>query len=188
MSRQAPRPASTFWYRAAEVRLDDYDPGWPDRYSEEGRLLTAVLGPCLAAIEHIGSTAVPGMAAKPVIDILVAVPDYRRFDELVERLDRVGYVYTPESEVDDPGRRVFRKGPEDAGRPRTHHLHLTTSGSRYWHRMIAFRDHLRRHPEDATAYVDLKRALAGRHAKDPAAYTAGKHQFVTAIEQKAVGH
>lgn len=182
---QTPPSPSTPWYRAAPVRLQDYDPSWPALYADEAKLLTDALAPELVAIEHIGSTSVPGMAAKPVIDILAAVAGYGRFPSLVQRLGSVGYVYTPESEADDPDRRVFRKGPEDIGQLRTHHLHLTTSGSRYWHRMVAFRDHLRRHPEDATTYVDLKHGLAARHAGDPAAYSAGKHGFVTAIEQKA---
>lgn len=184
MGRTPPSP-STPWYRAAPVRLHDYDPSWPALYGDEAKLLRNTLAPDLVAIEHIGSTSVPGMAAKPVIDLLAAVTDYGRFPSIVQRLGSVGYVYTPESEADDPDRRVFRKGPADISQLRTHHLHLTTTGSRYWRRMVAFRDHLRRHPEDATAYVDLKRALAARHAADPAAYTAGKHEFVTAVEEKA---
>ncbi|MGC1210475.1 MAG: GrpB family protein [Micromonospora sp.] len=183
--RQTPPSPSTPWYRAAPVRLHDYDPGWPALYADDAKLLTDALAPDLVAIEHIGSTSVPGMAAKPVIDIIAAVADYGRFPSLVQRLGSVGYVYTPESEADDPDRRVFRKGPEDISQLRTHHLHLTTRGSRYWHRMIAFRDHLRRYPEDAAAYVDLKRGLAATHAADPAAYTAAKHDFVAAIEEKA---
>lgn len=182
---QTPPSRGTPWYRAAPVRLQDYDPSWPALYADEAKLLTDALAPDLVAIEHIGSTSVPGMAAKPVIDILVAVADYSPFQQLVQRLGSVGYVYTPESEADDPYRRVFRKGAEDISRLRTHHLHLTTSGSRYWHRMIAFRDHLRLHPEDAAAYIELKRTLAATHAGDPAAYTAAKHEFVTATEEKA---
>ncbi|MFR9780588.1 GrpB family protein [Micromonospora sp. MS34] len=174
-----------FWYRVAAVRISDYDPAWPQRYAAESARITEVLTPRLVAIEHVGSTAVPGMAAKPIIDMLVAVPTYDDFPDVVRRLHRIGYRYTPESETSDPDRRVFRKGPDDITRMRSHHLHLTAEGSRYWRRLIAFRDHLRRHPAEADAYVRLKRALAARYADDSARYTDGKHGFVVAAQRQA---
>ena len=180
------RSAGASTYPPETVRVVDYDPDWPQRYAEEANLLSDALGAYLLAVEHIGSTAIPGMPAKPVIDILAATPGYAPFDEVVRRLARIGYLYTPESEVDDPGRRVFRKGPDDLGCLRTHHLHVTEFYSHYWQRMVAFRDHLRGHPEDAASYVDLKRELVARHPQDSRRYTAGKHQFVTAIEQEVV--
>lgn len=172
-------------YRPARVRLVDCDVGWPARYADEARLLTNTLGSYVLAIEHVGSTSVPGMGAKPTIDILAAVPIWDGFAVVVQRLAEIGYLYTPEAEVDDPGRRIFRKGPEDMGRLRTHHLHLTLVGSPYQQRIIAFRDHLRHHPDDAAAYARLKGELAATHADDSRGYTAGKHQFVTAIEHSA---
>ena len=173
-------------YRPARVRLQDCDPDWPVRYEQEARLLTAALRGRLLAIEHVGSTAIDGMPAKPIIDILVTVPvGYPGFGEVVDRLDRLGYVYTPEAEADDPGRRVFRKGPADMTLPRTHHLHVTEADSHYGRRLVAFRDHLRCHPADAAAYLALKRELAERWADRSRDYTAGKRAFVAAIELRA---
>lgn len=172
-------------YRPARVRVVDHDSSWTERYAAEARLLIDTLGSHLAAIEHVGSTSVPGMPAKPIIDILAAVRTYDRFDVVVRRLAQIGYLYTPEAEADDPGRRVFRKGAQDMGRLRTHHLHITEVNSHYWQRIVAFRDHLRHHSDDATAYAQLKRDLAVRLADDSRGYTAAKQQFVTAIERRA---
>ncbi len=167
------------------VRVDEYDPDWPGRFAEEAAVLRCALGAHALAIEHIGSTAVPGLPAKPIIDILVSVAGYREFPAMVRAIEAVGYRYTPESEADDPGRRVFRKGPEDLRLMRTHHLHVTQADSHYRRRIIGFRDHLRAHPADAAAYVELKRQLAERFADAPRAYTAGKHEFVAGIERRA---
>jgi GrpB-like predicted nucleotidyltransferase (UPF0157 family) len=123
------QPGNPLWYRSARVHVQAYDPSWPEHYAEEAELLTRTLADSLLAVEHVGSTAVPGLAAKPVIDILAAVRDLNGFPVLVERLKETGYTYTPESEADDPSRRVFRKGPEDLTRLRTHHLHVTEQGS-----------------------------------------------------------
>ncbi|MGW4153710.1 GrpB family protein [Micromonospora chersina] len=178
---------NALWYRVARVQVQVYDPSWPERYAEEAELLRHTLADSLLAVEHVGSTAVPGLAAKPVIDILAAVRDFNGFPALVEHLQEIGYTYTPESEADDPSRRVFRKGPENLTRLRTHHLHVTERGSDYWRRLIAFRDHLRTHPEDAASYVSLKHDLAARHAADPGRYTRDKRDFLRDIEQRAAG-
>ena len=170
------------WYRPARVHLVEYDDGWPERYRIEASRIAGALGPDLVAIEHVGSTAVPGMPAKPVIDILAAVAPWTAFDAMVSSLRDLGYVYTPESEADDPGRRVFRKGPEDMSQLRTHHLHVTDAGSDYWMRIVAFRDRLRNAPEDAAAYARLKRRLATRFEHDSRGYTAGKSDFVRSRE------
>ncbi|MET8836182.1 GrpB family protein [Micromonospora sp. NPDC004540] len=187
MDATVPPAAGAAWYRRAPVRLRRYDPTWPARYAEEAELLRHTLGGSLVAIEHVGSTAVPGLAAKPVIDILAAVRDFGGIPEVVARLESIGYAYTPESEseADDPSRRVFRKGPQDLARLRTHHLHVTEHGGYYWRRLIAFRDHLRSHPEEAGSYLALKRDLAARHAADPGRYTREKREFVREIERKA---
>lgn len=91
-------------YRPAKVRLSDYDPTWPLRYAAEETLLREALGSRLLAVEHIGSTSVPGMPSKPTVDILVALSDYERFHDVVHALESVGHLYTPEAEADDPGR------------------------------------------------------------------------------------
>jgi GrpB-like predicted nucleotidyltransferase (UPF0157 family) len=163
----------------------DYDPAWIGRYVTEAHRLREALGPGPAAIEHVGSTSIPGMAAKPIIDILAAQPQAHSLDVIVHRLSGIGYLYTPESEVDDPDRRVFRKGPADMRLMRTHHLHLTDIGGQYWRRILAFRDWLRTHHEDADTYAQLKRDLVTRHGRDSHVYTNAKHEFVTDIELRA---
>ncbi|MGQ0432501.1 MAG: GrpB family protein [Microthrixaceae bacterium] len=172
------------WYRPARVHIDEYDARWPEIYQEEALRIAAAIGIDLIAIEHVGSTAVPGMAAKPIIDILAAVTTWVRLDDMVTKLRELGYVYTPESEADDPNRRVFRKGPTDMSLLRTHHLHITDPESLYWQRIIAFRDQLRSNAADAAAYIQLKNALAADFAHDSRSYTAGKQEFVTAMERK----
>ncbi|HUP84676.1 MAG TPA: GrpB family protein [Acidimicrobiales bacterium] len=157
----------------------EYDPSWPDAYSSEAHLIEPAFGPRLVAMEHVGSTAIPGMAAKPIVDILAAVHGWDAFDDLVDALASLDYVYTPHSEADDSGRRVFRK-PSDLSLPRTHHLHVTTVDSDYWRRILAFRDRLRAEPSVAAEYRALKRRLAVEFADDPDSYTRGKAAFVRA--------
>jgi GrpB-like predicted nucleotidyltransferase (UPF0157 family) len=172
------------WYRPARIHLVDYDEGWPRLYAEEAAQVARALGDQLVAIEHVGSTAVAGMPAKPIIDVLVAVVAWDHFEEMLVSLQGLGFVYTPESEEEDPNRRVFRKGPADMSLLRTHHLHMTESGSVYWKRVIAFRDQLRAEPSDALAYAELKRQLAKTFEHDSRSYTSGKDGFVTSVERK----
>lgn len=164
-----------------------YDAGWPAAYQDEALSIAAALGPELVAIEHVGSTAVAGMPAKPIIDILAAVAAWEHLDVHVAALHAIGYVYTPHSETDDPGRRVFRK-PSDLTLDRTHHLHVTQFGSPYWRRIIRFRDHLRADPEAAERYAELKRQLAEAFELDPDQYTSGKAHFVRLIDGSGREH
>jgi GrpB-like predicted nucleotidyltransferase (UPF0157 family) len=182
MEHEAVDPGA--WYRPARVQLERYDDRWPLAYAREADRIREVIGDHLVELEHVGSTAIAGMLAKPTIDILASVASWDRFGALIVELRSIGYVYTPESETEDPGRRVFRKGPVDMSLPRTHHLHVTELDSWYWRRLIAFRDHLRVDAADAAAYIELKRALARSYANDSRAYTRGKTEFVQAIERK----
>lgn len=172
------------WYRPARVHLEDYDPRWPTMYEHEAALIRDAIGDDLVDIQHVGSTAVPGMPAKPIIDILASVSTWDRFEAIVERLAAIGYVYTPESESDDPTRKVFRKGPSDMASIRTHHLHVTEPASGYWQRIVGFRDQLRDDPSDADDYVRLKRELVAAFRNDSRSYTRGKQEFVRRIERK----
>ena len=156
-------------------------------YADAATELVGAAGDHLIAIEHIGSTAVPGMPAKPIIDLLAAVTTWDHFDEIRSALEELGYVYTPESELDDADRRVFRRGPADMAELRTHQLHVTEAGSDYWKRIIAFRDQLRDDPTDAAAYADLKRQLAVTFESDSRGYTDAKTEFVQAVERKRLG-
>lgn len=181
---ERPAGGAPSWYRSAAVTQVDYDDAWPARYETEARIVSDAIGPDLVTIEHVGSTAVPDLSAKPIIDLLAAVSSWGRFDEIVATLARADYLYTPHSERDDPGRRVFRK-PSDMSQSRTHHLHVTEVDSDYWIRIVAFRDHLRSHDDDAIAYSELKRRLAVEFMNDSESYTRGKADFVKAIERKA---
>ncbi len=149
-----------------------YDARWPTAYEEESTHLLAVLGAVIVSIHHIGSTAVPDLAAKPVIDILMEVRDLQELDGHDEAMRSIGYV--PRGEYGIPGRRYYPKG----GDARTHHVHAFTVGDRHVAEHIAFRDYLRAHPHVAAEYADVKRKAAAAHGSDPEGYQAGKHEFV----------
>ena len=166
----------------APVVIVDYDPAWPVRYAAEGALIRGAIGHIVAAIEHVGSTAVPGLGAKPIVDIIVGL---HRLDDAVAcvpLLEGIGYQYVPEYEAEMPFRRYFRKGTVGA---RTHHLHMVELGSEFWERHLLFRDYLRVHPEEARRYEELKRRLAAEFGTDRDGYTEAKTAFVRSIEAKA---
>jgi GrpB-like predicted nucleotidyltransferase (UPF0157 family) len=129
---------------ADPVAVVPYDDAWPSLYEEERARIERAIGLWAEGIEHVGSTAVPGLAAKPVIDIMVGVKSLDDSSILVERLVGIGYEYVPEFELDLPFRRYFRKMRE--GR-RTHQIHLVErSNTEWWDRHLLFRDYLRADP------------------------------------------
>jgi GrpB-like predicted nucleotidyltransferase (UPF0157 family) len=169
------------------VELREPDPAWASAYERERTVIeSALAGLGLRRIEHIGSTAVPGIRAKPIIDIMVGVETYDLFDVIRGRLESLGYEYDENALTDDPGRHVFRKGLRDPTQLRSHHLHLTLLGSPYWMRILAFRDWLRAHPEVARDYERLKIGLAERFANDGRAHTRQKGEFVRRVEAMAM--
>lgn len=157
----------------------DSDPTWPVQFATERERLTRVLGEVVVAIHHIGSTAVPGLAAKPVIDLLVEVTDLASLDAHRGAMILCGY--TPRGENGIPGRRYFHKGVP----VRSHHLHAYAGGAEAVARHLAFCDYLRAHPEIAREYGELKKGLALTWARDPARYVEGKDAFVKRIEARA---
>jgi len=162
----------------------EHDPGWADAYAVAAAELSSALRPWVVSIEHIGSTSVPGLAAKSVIDIQVGVRSLDESAVIVRAVESLGYEYVPELEADLPDRRYFRRWSN--GR-RTHQIHLVERGnSHWWERHVAFRDWLRIHEEDRDAYAALKRRLAEEHRHDLEAYTDGKTEFVLAIERQAL--
>ena len=167
--------------REAPVVISPYDPSWPARFDVEKAALLRALAAWLAGpIEHIGSTAVPGLAAKPVIDILAAVETLERSKPAIAAAGELGYCYSPyrpESE------HWFCK-PSLAFR--THHLHLVPMGSPQWTGPIAFRDYLRTHAAVAAEYAALKRRLAQEHQFDREAYTEAKHPFIRRVTDLAL--
>jgi len=165
----------------APVEIVDYDPAWPAQFEEERDALQRVLRPWLAgAIEHIGSTAIPGLAAKPVIDIMAGVQTLAGSRDAIEAAATLGYCYFPyQASIEH-----WMCKPSDAFR--THHLHLVPVSSPQWIRPIAFRNYLRAHGDVAAEYADVKRALALKFRLDREAYTDAKGDFIEAITAKAL--
>ena len=158
------------------VEVVDYDQNWPRAYAEERDRIAAAIGEAIVAIEHVGGTAVPGLPAKPVIDLMVGVEDIERAGPAVAGLINLGYEYVPELESQLPDRRYFRRGT-----PETHHVHMVPVSSDYWAEHLLFRDYLRSHPLAAEEYGKLKRGLAGRFPFDRDAYRAGKVPFIEMV-------
>ncbi len=163
-----------------KVELAVYSPDWAKQFEEEAERLTAVLHPILLAIHHIGSTAVPGIRAKPIIDILIEVRDIGQVDGYNQAMAALGYTAKGENGI--PGRRYFRKGSD---RRHTHHVHVFQRGHPEIGRHLAFRDYLIAHPEAAQAYSDLKMQLARQFRTDTAAYTEAKSDFIRDVDAKA---
>ena len=157
---------------AREMRVVDYDPSWPDRFDEESSALRDALGEVLVRVHHIGSTSVPGLAAKPVIDVCLEVRELEALDACDDSMRSLGYV--PRGEFGIPGRRYYPKGGED----RTHHVHAYASGDPLVAKHLALRDYLRAHPEAARAYAEIKREASAKHRTDPDGYLAHKDEFV----------
>ena len=163
------------------IELVSYDPAWPDAFAREAARLREVLGDVLLGLEHIGSTAIPGLTAKPVIDILAIAPDVALLDTRSQDFEKLGYQVRGEFGI--PGRRYFRKD-DDIGR-RTHHVHAFSVGANEITRHLNFRDYLRAHPATADEYRALKESLAARCGDDRPCYSDGKTDFIRDVEQKA---
>lgn len=164
------------------LELSEPDPAWAHGFEAVKSELVEVLGPAALRVEHIGSTAVPGLLAKPTIDVLLVVEST---DVVLRRLDAVsalGFAYRPEARP-DPTRHLFLKREVD-GR-RTHHLHVVPVDSHEVDDYLAIRDFLRSHPHEVDAYATLKRDLQAIHGGDRAAYVAAKPEFVEELLVRA---
>ncbi|HET8606901.1 MAG TPA: GrpB family protein [Gaiellaceae bacterium] len=147
-----------------------YDPAWPGLYEAEAGLVRNALGGELVALEHVGSTAVPGLAAKPVLDLLAGLRGERPSRDAVAALRALGYLLRSR-----PGRPYFRKGT-----PRTHVLHVARHGDRQWRTKLDLRDYLRADPRAAAAYGELKLSLAA--TRSHAGYAGAKDRFIRELE------
>ncbi len=153
-------------------------------FAQEAERIWQVLGNDLVVeIEHIGSTAVPGMAGKPVVDIMVGVCSLVNAKSTIPALESLGYVYWRENP--DPGRMFFVKGMPPYAKQRTHHVHIVGVDSEFCQEHKLFCDYLRRHPEEAKRYEALKRDLAASFRSDREAYTNGKNDYIRAVMAKA---
>ena len=158
----------------------DYDPSWPAQFDEiAARVRAAFIGAPLVAVEHVGSTSVAGLAAKPIIDLNVIVPTRADLPEAIARLASLGYVHEGDKGV--TGREAFLWPPGTA----RHHLYACAEDNAEHRRHIAFRDYLRSHPDVAKEYEALKRDLAVRFRTDRLLYNEGKTDFVEAVLKKA---
>ena len=165
---------------SSRITIVAYDPRWPQQFETLRSRIASTLGVLPIAIEHIGSTAVPGLAAKPVIDIDVVMRSDADLPLVISKLALLGYDHRGDLGV--PGREAFRTPPGDF----PHHLYVCPPDSQEYRRHIAFRDHLRTHSEAANAYATLKRSLADRFGDRREAYNQAKSQFVEEIVRHAL--
>lgn len=158
------------------VELVDHDPTWAQLFEQERELLAGVFDGRVVGIEHIGSTSVPNLCAKPIVDVLVGLRELELTDEQVAEMERLGYAYLGEHGL--PGRLFFRK------EPRTHHVHVVRHGGEHWERQIAFREALRGDEEERRRYDEFKRRLAAEgHPRET--YAELKTPFIREVEARA---
>ena len=168
-------------YPHRHVVVVAYDPQWPDLFQQETLVLRSLFSSNVVAIHHIGSTAIPGMHAKPIVDILVEVQALEPIEIATPGLMQLGYI--PQGELGIPKRRFFIKGSETL---RTHHLHVYPAGHPQIARHLAFRDYLCAHPVEAQVYSTLKAKLAQQFPDDLGGYIAGKDAWIKPTEQRAL--
>lgn len=162
------------------IALTDYDPAWPGKYEQEARQIASIFGDQMISIHHIGSTAIPDIRAKPIIDIMVVVRELEKVEQFNPPM--IGLGYTPRGELGIPGRRYFRKDTQEV---RSHHVHVYQLGHKAIQTQLNFRDYLRAHPAKALAYSQLKSELARKFRTDPERYTDSKTEFILEINRLA---
>jgi GrpB-like predicted nucleotidyltransferase (UPF0157 family) len=162
------------------IVIADYDPTWPHRFHLEAAKIRAALGPAALSIEHVGSTSVPGLAAKPIVDILLVVEDSGNEDSYLPALEEADYVLRVR-EPDFEEHRMFRTPEKDV------HVHVLSSGSREGERLLRLRDHLRQNEEDRELYAGTKRELASRDWPSMQHYADAKTEVVEDILARASG-
>lgn len=162
-----------------KIRLSEYNKSWVQMYKDETCLLTRIFGGEIVRFEHFGSTSVPGMKAKPVIDMMCLVKDIEKIDLWNEQMRSLGYDIAGEWGI--KGRRLFRKGGEN----RTHHIHVYQFDHPEISRHLIVRDYLRTHPEEAERY-SLKKAELAQRFDDTHFYSKAKRDFVQELEQRAL--
>ncbi len=167
----------------AIVVVSPYSADWPKLFDVLREELAMVFSPTVVSIEHIGSTSVPGLAAKPVIDMLLGADSLADIESKIVALGELGYTYVPKYERELPMRRYFVKSPEASLRV---HLHGVERGSRIWCEHLAFRDALRRDPALRDRYQSLKLRLAQEFAGDKSAYTDAKSPFIRSVLANAI--
>jgi GrpB-like predicted nucleotidyltransferase (UPF0157 family) len=164
-----------------KIEVVPNDPMWRNAFETEKRHVGSALGENVVAIHHIGSTAIPNIYAKPVVDLLVEVGNITEVDGRSSEMESLGYEVMGEFGI--PRRRYFRKDNEKG--IRTHQIHAFETGSAEIERHIAFRDYMIAHPEEAQRYSELKRKLAEKHSQSMDEYMDGKDEFIKEMDLKA---
>ncbi|NHJ04763.1 MAG: GrpB family protein [Candidatus Heimdallarchaeota archaeon] len=167
-----------------EVIIVEYNPKWKSIFESEKEILLDSIGEYIQQIEHIGSTAITGLAAKPIIDILVGVETITKAEKCIPILEELNYQYVPEFEAELPERRYFRKPPRGFGK-RKFHLHMVETTSYFWKRQLLFREYLSTHSQTRDEYTQLKKDLSVKYRNDRVAYTNSKTDFILKILEKA---
>lgn len=189
-----------------KIRIEEYNPEWPQLYNTLAEKLSHVLSGYAVAVEHIGSTSIPGLAAKPIIDIAVGVRGEENFDKTIEPMLAHQFIYYEAFNALIPDRRLFVGLKDDCdptqfepvyskaetipheaiNHHRLCHVHVVEFGGIHWLRQLAFRDYLREHPADQHAYAQLKKELSHLSWQDGMAYNAAKEGLLHQIERKAL--
>jgi GrpB-like predicted nucleotidyltransferase (UPF0157 family) len=164
------------------IRLEPHNSGWAQRYERERARLLAALGPHVLDLQHVGSTAIPGILAKPILDIAAAVVSFETATVCIAPLEALGYVYRGENGI--PRRHYFVLRSPD-GETTLVHLHMLEIDSAEWENHLLFRDYLRAYPQKAQAYQALKERLMAQFRGDRLAYTEGKAAFIARILEAA---
>lgn len=165
-----------------KIALTEYCENWSQLFHIERELLGRALGANAQAIEHIGSTSVKELAAKPIIDIMVGLSDFALADSVVPKIVALGYDYVAKYNTIMPYRRFFVRETEQV---RTHQIHMVEFHSEFWNRHLLFRDYLRENPEVRNEYMALKKQLAERDWKDVNEYADAKTEFIRKAEKEA---
>jgi GrpB-like predicted nucleotidyltransferase (UPF0157 family) len=167
------------------IHIVDYNPQWVKLAEEEISVLKKLFSnhDWIIDIQHVGSTAVPGLAAKPIIDIYIGARSIEEAAKAIAPLEKIGYVFW----YDNPNKEkmFFVKGMPPFGTGRTHHVHIVKHDSDYWRARILFRDYMRNHPKDIQDYANLKYQLMQQHGDDREAYTDAKSNYIASILKKA---
>ncbi|MBT3260755.1 GrpB family protein [bacterium] len=157
-----------------KIEVLAYTPEWAKMFEAEKKSLEKLFGNQVVQIHHIGSTAIPGLAAKPIIDVLVEVQNIETIDKFNEEMKK--QVYLPQGDFGISGRRFFIKGTKIH---RTHHIHIFQTGNPEIQKHLNFRDYMRQNPEEVVRYAKLKQNLARRFPHDIEKYMAGKNDFIS---------
>lgn len=166
-----------FGLKRGTVKLTQHNPQWRAEFTKEKKRLTKILGKHFLAVEHVGSTAIPGLKAKPIMDLLVAVKSIDDFDNYTKLLEKLDYAFMRDNRKDQE-HVLYVKGPEAK---RTHYLKLCQLDSDFWQEHILFKEYLMSHPEKLKEYEELKVKLAKKYKDDRYKYTKKKEDFIQKV-------